>query len=918
MNDYSQVINKPKITGKTHSQHQKEKEKKRNQKGKISPNAIIQPKAGYNDPRNLQNMQYAKLIAAEFDDLQRKYAIVRSADTSMPGNFMIDGPDVLGDEGGFFVFLDQTFPGTSGPWDSYASITGGEYDSKGWRYALTLDMSMYGYDGVRISAEYGDITYFTFKMDWRDYDIPKIFDRNGWPMLWENTLGPKVLYSSLKQVGTLNALTVSGVSNLSDVNCANLYPDYVESPYIYADTIEAQNFIGIPTPTVLPLTLDPTNGRVGLNKVNPTVSFDVVGGGHFTGSLGIGTDFSVVGNTTLTDVVCNNLWADYIEGVYVYGATVEAGEIVCQGNISGTLITQAQPNIKSVGTLNALNVEGILKVFSSGTTPHLVLEANPFTNLVTTGDLEASSFVCDGDIDQTTGSANLGALTVPSMTCTGTTTTSNLALTGIASSTKPNVLYYDTSTQQVSYGVSQATPASGLIATNITGTYNSPYTITSADAGKLLVLTTNTGTGGVIFGDTSSIPINTQIGLYTPNVANTQINTPNPPNLRLTPNCNATVKCVAFQPSDNKILIGGAFTAIGGVTRNRIARLNTDGSVDSTFNPNCNATINSIVIQPSDGKILIGGLFTAIGGVTYNRIARLNTDGSVDSTFINPNCNAAVYSIAVQPSDGKILIGGTFILVGGVTRNYIARLNTDGSVDSSFNPNCNESVRSIVVQPSDGKILIGGTFTTVGGVTRNYIARLNTDGSVDSSFNPNCNIYVISIVIQPSDNKILIGGSFTTVGGVTYNHIARLNTDGSVDSTFNPNCNATINSIAVQPSDGKILIGGTFTAVGGVTRNRIARLNTDGSVDSFFNPNCDNPVNSIAVNAPDGLIAVGGDFFTIGGFLSSSPHIFATVGPTYLSNVLAAPTNYTSMGQYNSIVMQKIEANKWIIVSKSS
>jgi uncharacterized delta-60 repeat protein len=159
--------------------------------------------------------------------------------------------------------------------------------------------------------------------------------------------------------------------------------------------------------------------------------------------------------------------------------------------------------------------------------------------------------------------------------------------------------------------------------------------------------------------------------------------------------------------------------------------------------------------------------------------------------------------------------------MGGGVRNRIARLNTDGSLDSGFNPNADSSVYTIAVQ-ADGKILVGGLFTSMGGQTRDRIARLNLDGSLDSGFNPNANSIVNSIAVQ-ADGKILVGGSFTTMGGQTRNRIARINPDGSLDASFNPNVGSTVNSIAVQ-ADGKIFVGGTFTSIDGVARNRLARL----------------------------------------------------------------------------------------------
>ena len=82
-----------------------------------------------------------------------------------------------------------------------------------------------------------------------------------------------------------------------------------------------------------------------------------------------------------------------------------------------------------------------------------------------------------------------------------------------------------------------------------------------------------------------------------------------------------------------------------------------------------------------------------------------------------------------------------------------------------FDPNANGAVRVVVVQP-DGKILIGGDFTTLspnGGapVTRNHIARLNPDGTLDTAFNPNANGHAVYAIAVQADGKILAGGSFT-------------------------------------------------------------------------------------------------------------------------------------------------------------
>jgi uncharacterized delta-60 repeat protein len=335
------------------------------------------------------------------------------------------------------------------------------------------------------------------------------------------------------------------------------------------------------------------------------------------------------------------------------------------------------------------------------------------------------------------------------------------------------------------------------------------------------------------------------------------------------PDGNGEVNELVVQ-SDGKILIGGSFTSLGSTpstTRNRVARLNSEGTLD-TFNPNVNGVVRAIAVQ-SDGKIVIGGDFTTVGGVPHNYVARLNSDGTLDSTF-NGNIpsdatNLRVWDLAVQ-SDGKIIIGGNFTKVGSgsptPTRNNIARLNSDGSLDTGFNPDANGGVNSVAVQ-SDGKIIIGGSFDKLNNnsTTRARVARLNSDGTLDT-FAPFVNSNVSKVAVQ-SDGKILIGGSFTQVDSQFVNRFARLNSDGTPDSGFNPNVSSSIDAVAVQ-SDGKILIGGFFTLVGGITRNRVARLNSDGSLDTGFNPDANGVVRALAVQS-DGKIIIGGGFTTVGG-----------------------------------------------------
>ena len=326
-------------------------------------------------------------------------------------------------------------------------------------------------------------------------------------------------------------------------------------------------------------------------------------------------------------------------------------------------------------------------------------------------------------------------------------------------------------------------------------------------------------------------------------------------------NVDGSVYAMVVQP-DGKILIGGAFTSLGGQTRYRLARLGSDGTLDTSYDPGADNSVYSLAVQ-ADGHILVGGSFTNLGGQTRNHIGRLNADGTLDASF-NPGANAAVYSLVVQ-SDGTILVGGSFTNLGDQTRNYIGRLNADGTLDASFTLGANKIVYSLAVQPDDS-ILVGGSFTNLGGQTRKYIGRLNADGTLDTSFNPGANARVSTLAVQ-ADGNILVGGLFTQLGGQTRNCLGRLNADGTPDASFNPGVSGggvpQVLSLALQ-TDGKILLSGLFSNLGDQTRNYIGRLNADGTLDASFNPEANDLVYALAVQA-DGKILVGGSFTTLGG-----------------------------------------------------
>jgi len=303
---------------------------------------------------------------------------------------------------------------------------------------------------------------------------------------------------------------------------------------------------------------------------------------------------------------------------------------------------------------------------------------------------------------------------------------------------------------------------------------------------------------------------------------------------------NDSVYDLVFQ-TDGRIVIVGSLTGTNGLKRFNVARLNPEGGQDASFQVGTGVSgpvIDGVdqsylfrVALGADGKILVCGVFTRINGVARNNIARLNGDGTVDATFNPPSTArtgfqyAWLYAAAID-KDGKVLMGGDFTRVSGLARNYLVRLNVNGSLDNSFNASIDDdtiaplgNVTGIILQ-ADGRILVRGDFSKVHGVETSSLIRLNPDGSLDPTPPVSADLVQTVKISRKSfgtfgdffgveaDGRILTGQSDPVLG---VNRLVRKTGDGQLDDGFNfiPGAGppGSVVALAIQ-SDGKILAAG--------------------------------------------------------------------------------------------------------------
>ena len=324
-----------------------------------------------------------------------------------------------------------------------------------------------------------------------------------------------------------------------------------------------------------------------------------------------------------------------------------------------------------------------------------------------------------------------------------------------------------------------------------------------------------------------------------------------------------SVAAVVRQP-DGKLLAGGNFSEINGQPVRRLARFNSNGTLDATFATNVGLDLNvvDVALQP-DGRVL---------AATASAAKRFLANGSADNSFNAPSfLGSNVIRMLLQP-DGRIVVGGPNVAVAGNVSTALVRLLADGTRDGSFVPATTgprlTAFQNMALQP-DGKILVAGTGIPVGSTTSvRGVLRLESTGATDATFTSSAftttgTVRFLALTVQP-DGKILVGGAFSTAGGAARTNVARLNLTGTLDVNFVPPAlTGTVNTLMLQPNN-RVLAGGVFTS--STLPTNLARLMPDGQADTSFGATAvpNGPVRTLLVQ-PDGNIVVGGGFSTVGG-----------------------------------------------------
>ena len=288
--------------------------------------------------------------------------------------------------------------------------------------------------------------------------------------------------------------------------------------------------------------------------------------------------------------------------------------------------------------------------------------------------------------------------------------------------------------------------------------------------------------------------------------------------------------------------------------------------------------------------------------------ARAN-DGTLNTAFLaatGTGFNSAVTDLLVQP-DGKLVAVGNFTDFNGEPRSGIARLNPDGSLDTTFQPGTGfiGGVPLAVARQSGGSLIVVGNFTEYDGDQVKRIVRIKADGSRDTMFTPTAGGFgnsVSDVAVDSSDRIVVVGPFIALADGVTVvNGIARFSPDGVLDAGFQTATGTafpfplTMPPRSVDVSADRIVVAGDFEQFNGSDVAYVVQLDNTGALDPVFAANLGLNVDAQADRAvfePDGQIVVSGDFNAFGG--TAAIKLMRLNGDGTLDTAFSANTGFSN------------------------
>jgi hypothetical protein len=338
------------------------------------------------------------------------------------------------------------------------------------------------------------------------------------------------------------------------------------------------------------------------------------------------------------------------------------------------------------------------------------------------------------------------------------------------------------------------------------------------------------------------------------------------------PDVNGLVNVIARQ--GNRVVAGGTFRSLGGVTRHNLAAIDLATGRPTAFDPRPNLTVNAVAVAGS--KVWAGGWFNRVGAqsVVRERLAAFDA-GTGAATPFSQHIDQPVDALAVSGS--TVYAGGRFTVINGVSpRRHLAAFRdvagTTGAL-TTFDPDVDGPVGALAL--AGDRLYVGGEFATVGGAARRNLAAVSTATGAPQAFRADLDARVRALAVGAG--TVYAGGDFRTVGGATpRDRLVALDAQSAAPRPWKADADAPVRALAL--AGGQLIAGGDFSTIGGAARSYVAALSPSSGAVAPWAPKLTTswlyPVRSLAATAQGGLVAGGRFSLPLGAVRAENVAVF--------------------------------------------
>lgn len=309
----------------------------------------------------------------------------------------------------------------------------------------------------------------------------------------------------------------------------------------------------------------------------------------------------------------------------------------------------------------------------------------------------------------------------------------------------------------------------------------------------------------------------------------------------------------AIATDGTAVFLGGEFTAVGGLARVGLAKLDAaTGAVVDTWRADVTGEVRSLSLSPDGSILYVGGRFTSVRGVARNDVAAVSTaTGSVVSSW-HPQPDDAV--LALTATADHVYLGGIFTFLNGARAPKLARVDrATGALDETWLPKPNGRVLSLELSPDRSQLYVGGGFRRVFDRFRPKLAALRTRAAEVTDWKPAPQCPPMDLVFDGTGTLFV-----ACAGGGTTGNRAIAYEPSSPTARWDIGFNGNPQAVAVV--DGVVYIGGHFTEALGQRRRKAAAFDAMTGAMSSWAPEFDSP------QGIEALVSIGSELWAGGTF----------------------------------------------------